>query len=173
MRQPLYLSLARALMHDIDSGRYAVGSSLPPEGNLAERYGVSRHTVRRALRELKEDGVIWARPGIGTKVRARPETPRFFSGIHNVSDLLQFVGTTEMHVVGRAEVIADAAIAEQLKCQPGQAWAEITILRKVPRQKLPLNYLQAYLRPEYADAIGKQKVLTQPIYSMIEAPLYL
>ncbi len=169
VRQPLYLSLARALLADIDSGRYPVGASLPPEDSLAQRYGVSRHTVRQALAELKREGVIWARAGIGTKVRTRPQTPRFFSGIQNVSDLMQFVGNTQMHVVSRCEVIADDEIAAQLHCQPGQAWAQITLLRKLTGQTLPLNYLQAYLRPEYADAIGSLQVLTQPIYSLLEA----
>lgn len=169
VRQPLYLSLARSLMQDIDKGRYPVGSSLPPEDSLAQRYGVSRHTVRQALRELKDDGVVWSRAGVGTIVRARTETPRFFSGIKTVSDLLQFVEATEMHVIGRGEVVADSALAAQLYCPAGQAWTEITILRKVPQQKLPLSYLQVYLRTEYADAVGPQKVFRQPIYSMVEA----
>ena len=169
VRQPLYLSLARSLMQDIDKGRYPVGSSLPPEDSLAQRYGVSRHTVRQALRELKDDGVVWSRAGVGTIVRARTETPRFFSGIKTVSDLLQFVEATEMHVIERGEVVADSALAAQLYCPVGQAWTEITILRKVPQQKLPLSYLQVYLRTEYADAVGPQKVFRQPIYSMVEA----
>jgi DNA-binding GntR family transcriptional regulator len=168
-RQPLYMSLARLLKQDIASGRYAVGTSLPPEDSLAERHGLSRHTVRQALRELKEEGVIWARPGIGTKVRAKPETPRFFSGINTISDLLQFVGTTEMHVLSRSEIVADEAFAAQLQCPPGQAWAEIDILRQLPGQPLPLHYLQVYLRPEYADAVGTQTLLTQPVYSLVEA----
>lgn len=167
-RQPLYLSLARALMQDIEQGRYAVGSPLPPEDKLATRYGVSRHTVRQALRELKDDGIIWARAGIGTMVRSRPDAPRFFSGIKTVWDLLQFVDATEMHVVGRRDVEANAALAEQLHCAPGQAWAEVTILRKVPQQGLPLSYLQVYVRPEFAAAIGPEKVFTKPIYSMVE-----
>ncbi len=169
VRQPLYLSLARALMQDIDKGRYAVGSSLPPEDSLAQRYGVSRHTVRQALRELKDDGVVWSRAGIGTMVRARSETARFFSGIRTISDLLQFVEATEMHVIARGEVVADAELAAQLYCPVGQAWSEITILRKVPQQALPLSYLQVYLRPQYAEAVGPEKVFTRPIYSMVEA----
>jgi DNA-binding GntR family transcriptional regulator len=167
-RQPLYVALARSLNHDIDSGRYAVGSALPPEDKLAQHYGVSRHTVRQALRELKDDGIIWARAGIGTIVRARPDTPRFFSGIKTVWDLLQFVDATEMHVVARGEAIADEALAEQLHCEVGQAWTEITILRKVPQQAPPLSYLQVYLRPEYASAVGPETVFTRPIYSMLE-----
>jgi GntR family transcriptional regulator len=168
-RQPLYISLARTLMQDIDSGRYPLGSLLPTEDVLAERHDVSRHTVRQALRELKAEGVILSRPGIGTKVRARTETARFFSGINSVSDLLQFVDATEMHVISRCEVIADTELADQLHCKPGQAWCEISILRKVPQHKLPLSYLQVYLRPEYADAVGSDKVFTHPIYSLVEA----
>lgn len=168
VRQPLYVSLARALMQEIDSGRYAVGSLLPTEDALSLRHGVSRHTVRQALRELKEEGVIWSRPGVGTKVRARSTGGRFFSGINTVADLLQFVEATEMHVLSRAEAIADDELADQLRCKPGQAWHEITILRKLPQHKLPLSYLQVYLRPEFATAAGPQKLLTRPIYSLVE-----
>lgn len=167
-RQPLYVSLARALTQDIEQGRYPLGSALPPEDSLARHYAVSRHTVRQALRELKDEGVIWARAGIGTIVRSRPETPRFFSGIKTVWDLLQFVDATQMHVVGRGEVVTDDALAEQLHCERGQAWYEINILRKLPKDKLPLSYLQVYVRPEYASAIGRGKVFTRPIYSMLE-----
>ena len=167
-RLPLYLALARTLLQQIDKGRYPLGSALPTEDALARHHGVSRHTVRQALRELKDEGVLWARAGIGTIVRARPETPRFFSGIRTVWDLLQFVDATEMHVVKRREVVANAALAELLHCPPGQAWYEITILRKLPQERLPLSYLQVYLRPEYADAVGAEKVFMRPIYSVVE-----
>lgn len=167
-RHPLYVALAQTLAGDIEGGRYAIGSTLPTEGELAQRYGVSRHTVRQALRELKEEGLLWSRPGIGTKVRARPESPRFFSGIHNISDLLQFVDATEMHVKSRREIVADAGFAELLHCAPGQAWSETNIVRKVPGNATPLCYLQAYLRPEYAGAIGRARVIKRPIYSLVE-----
>lgn len=166
--QPLYMALARALMQDIDSGRYPVGHLLPAEDSLAQRHGVSRHTVRHALRELKEEGLLGSRAGIGTTVRARTGAGRFFSGINTVSDLLQFVDATEMHVLKRGEVIADAELAQLLHCKPGQAWANISILRKLPQEKLPLSYLQVYLRPEHADAVGPEKVFTRPIYSLLE-----
>ena len=156
-------------MQDIDSGRYPVGSLLPTEDGLSERHGVSRHTVRQALRELKEEGVILSRAGIGTEVRARSGTARFFSSINTVSDLLQFVDATEMHVIARNEVVADAELAGQLHCKPGQAWSEISILRKIPQHKLPLSYLQVYLRPAYVDAVGNRKLLNCPIYTLVEA----
>ena len=167
-RQPLYLSLAHALKHDIDQGRYPVGGLLPTEEEIATRYALSRHTVRQALRELKEDGVISAHPGIGTRVRARTESARFFSGISTVADLLQFVESTEMQVLGRQEVVADEAFAAQFHCKPGQAWLEVKLLRKLPEHKRPLGYVQAYVRAEYAQALGRDKSYNRPIYSVIE-----
>jgi DNA-binding GntR family transcriptional regulator len=167
-RNPLYVALAQTLAADIHGGRYPIGSTLPTEGELAQRYSVSRHTVRQALRELKQEGLLWSRPGIGTKVRARPESPRFFSGINNISDLLQFVDVTEMHVRSRREIIADAEFADLLHCPLGQAWSETNMLRKIPGNDTPLCYLQAYLRPEYARAIGRSRVIKRPIYSLVE-----
>ncbi len=167
-RQPLYASLAQALMRDIAQKRYPVGGLLPTEDAIASRYGVSRHTVRQALRELKEEGVISSHAGIGTRVRFPSESPRVFGGINTIGDLLQFAESTEMHVLGRREIVADATFAAQYHCKPGQAWLEITLLRKVADQKRPLAHLRAYVRPEYADAVSRDKTFTRPIYALVE-----
>jgi GntR family transcriptional regulator len=167
-RQPLYMALAQALKRDIDEGRHEVGSLLPPEEAIAMRYAVSRHTVRQALRELKEDGVISAHAGIGTRVRARTEAARFFSGVNSVADLLQFAQSTEMQVLGRQEVVADAAFAARFQCKPGQMWLEVQLLRKMADHQRPLGYVQAYVRPEYARALGRDKSYSRPVYSVIE-----
>jgi DNA-binding GntR family transcriptional regulator len=167
-RQPLYASLAQALMRDIAQKRYPVGSLLPTEDAIASRYGVSRHTVRQALRELKEEGVISSHAGIGTRVRALGQSPRVFGGINTIGDLLQFAESTEMRVLGRKEIVADAAFAQEHECKPGQAWLEVTLLRKVADQKRPLAHVRAYVRPEYADAVNRDKSFTRPLYALIE-----
>ena len=167
-RQPLYATLAQALLRDISQKRYPVGSLLPTEDALASRHGVSRHTVRQALRELKEEGVISSHRGVGTRVRAPSEQPRVFGGINTVGDLLQFVESTEMRVIGRKEMIADAAFAAAFNSKPGQAWLQLTLLRSVADQKRPLGHVQAYVRPEYADAVGTEKSFRRPVYALIE-----
>lgn len=167
-RQPLYASLAQALLRDISQKRYPVGSLLPTEDALASRYGVSRHTVRQALRELKEEGVISSHRGVGTRVRAPSEQPRVFGGINTVGDLLQFVESTEMRVIARKELIADAVFAAEFNCKPGQAWLQLTLLRTVADQKRPLGHVQAYVRPEYADAVSVDKAFKRPVYALIE-----
>ncbi len=65
---PLYQRIARALREEIVSGVYPVGSLLPTEDSLCERFSVSRYTIREALRRLREDGLVSSRQGAGTVV---------------------------------------------------------------------------------------------------------
>lgn len=60
-----------AIAEDIRAGRLEPGSKLPAEVGLAERFGVARQTVRRALQELQGEGVIRSEHGRGTFVTDR------------------------------------------------------------------------------------------------------
>ncbi|MET8947368.1 winged helix-turn-helix domain-containing protein [Streptomyces sp. NPDC004542] len=60
--------VAREIGSDIDSGRIPPGGALPGILRLAEQYGVADHTVRRALRELREQGRIETLPHKGSFV---------------------------------------------------------------------------------------------------------
>ena len=57
---------------DIGRGRFGPASQLPTEAALAERFGVNRHTVRRALGELAARGLVRTTQGRGTFVEASP-----------------------------------------------------------------------------------------------------
>ena len=64
----LWQEILEDLRDDIASGRYPPGTRLPTEARLAQRFGVNRHTVRRALHELREAGQITVRRGSGAVV---------------------------------------------------------------------------------------------------------
>ncbi|KNE82649.1 MULTISPECIES: GntR family transcriptional regulator [Streptomyces] len=66
--------VAREISADIDSGRIPPGGALPSIVRLAEQYGVADHTIRRALRELRERGLIETLPHKGSYVLG-DETP--------------------------------------------------------------------------------------------------
>ena len=68
-----YLQVARTLRKEIVDGVYPVGSQLPTEQQLCERFEVSRYTVREALRRLRDDNLVASRPRAGTLVVPRPE----------------------------------------------------------------------------------------------------
>jgi hypothetical protein len=61
-----------ALRELLDNGTYQAGQLLPPQRELADEYGVSRHTIQRVLRKLAEEGLIEPRQGSGSKVLANP-----------------------------------------------------------------------------------------------------
>ncbi|MGW2515049.1 GntR family transcriptional regulator [Streptomyces scopuliridis] len=64
---------AAALTADIEAGRIKPGERIPSESELCERHGVARETVRRAVRVLRERGVVETEWGKGTFVRDRSE----------------------------------------------------------------------------------------------------
>jgi GntR family phosphonate transport system transcriptional regulator len=68
----LWRSISRTLSGEIAGGHYAPGDKLPTEAQLAARFGVNRHTVRRALANLAEGGLVFARRGAGVFVAGRP-----------------------------------------------------------------------------------------------------
>jgi len=68
----LYQDLARRLMRELASGRYAVGDRLPAERELSIAHAVSRPTVREAIIALEVQGLVEVRVGSGAYVRRLP-----------------------------------------------------------------------------------------------------
>ncbi|WP_435170986.1 phosphonate metabolism transcriptional regulator PhnF [Falsirhodobacter sp. 1013] len=68
-RTPLWTSITETLAAEIAGGRRGPGDKLPSEAELSARFGVNRHTVRRALAELAARGLVHARRGAGVFVQ--------------------------------------------------------------------------------------------------------
>jgi GntR family transcriptional regulator len=163
-----YSALARTLIGDIEAGRYKVGQKIPTEAELQQRYDVSRHTVREALRSLKSQGLVIARPGVGTVVRARAPQRRFMQGIGTLQELIQFVEATRMRVLKRRVLLADQALAEQLAIKLGQQWHEAEVLRFLPHESVPVAFMHIYVRPEHGDVLDYVDTAQQPVFALIE-----
>lgn len=70
---PVSAQIAELVRSRIDDGTYPVGSRIPTEAAFADEFGVSRNSVREALRSLVHSGLLSARAGDGTYVRAASE----------------------------------------------------------------------------------------------------
>ena len=66
-------AIFRALVEEIVSGKFQIGSRLPTDRELAARFGTSRINVFRALEQLKQQGIIISRKRAGTVVVAMPD----------------------------------------------------------------------------------------------------
>lgn len=69
---PLWQMIHDTLRHEIAQGAWPAGARLPTEAELARRFDVNRHTVRRALTALSGEGLVQARRGAGVFVLANP-----------------------------------------------------------------------------------------------------
>lgn len=65
----VYETVANAIEAEIRSGRLSKGARLPSEVDLGRQYGVASRTARRAVRELRERGLVETLPHKGTFVK--------------------------------------------------------------------------------------------------------
>ena len=69
--QHLPSRVASSINREISSGRLQTGARLPTENEMAESFGVSRNVIREAVSQLRADGVIMARQGVGWSAPTR------------------------------------------------------------------------------------------------------
>jgi DNA-binding GntR family transcriptional regulator len=108
-----YRLLARSLREEILDDRYREDEPLPTENALAEDYGLSRQTVRRAYLELVSEGLVYRVPGRGTFVT--PKGSRYRRQFSSITDLMNLTLDTDMEVVEPLTGMYDAAIAERMQ----------------------------------------------------------
>ena len=96
-RDSIYLRLARELRAAILRQDFPEGVRLPTEAELADRYGISRQTVRRAFQDLVAEGLVHRVPGRGTF--ATPREEQYLRQFGSVDDLMGLSLDTRMDVV--------------------------------------------------------------------------
>lgn len=122
--------IADGLEAEIRAGALAAGAQLPTEAALAARFGVNRHTVRRALAVLAERGLVRATQGRGTFV----EAPRLAYPIGprtRFSEIVSRAGREAWgDLIASAEVAAEAEIAADLGLPPGAPVLDLLTLHR-------------------------------------------
>jgi GntR family transcriptional regulator len=145
----LYRQVADRLLARIGSGNIGIGDSLPPEPVLAEEYAVSRHTMREALRILRELGIVDRKPGAGTIVKARGPQPSYIQIIRSPQELLQYPEST-LSVHSSQPVRVNRQMASLLQCRTGERWLLVRALRRLKEKAarkgggLPICWLDLY-----------------------------
>lgn len=125
----VWRQIMETLKAEIVSGGFETGSRLPPESELALRFGVNRHTVRRAIAALTAEGILRADQGRGTFVASAPLSypigPRTrFSEIVSGQDR-----APSGRLIGSALEEADALLAHHLDVPLGTILIRVRTLR--------------------------------------------
>lgn len=124
----LYRQLKDWILGEIERGGWATGALLPSERVLVAELGVSRITVRQALRELVQEGVLESVPGKGFFVVERPSFP-----LHGLVSLTALAGERGARVANRVlvarQVTASATLARGLGVNVGTGLVYVSRVR--------------------------------------------
>ena len=148
-RPALWSAIAATLQAEIGAGHLRPGDRLPTEAALAQRFGVNRHTVRRALADLAEAGLVHARRGAGVFVTAQPTDYPLGPRVRFHQNLTAAGKVPGRKILSLTTRHADAAEAQALRLTIGDAvhaceglsladGAPIALFRSIfPAQRLP------------------------------------
>jgi GntR family transcriptional regulator, phosphonate transport system regulatory protein len=129
--------IAESLSRDVSEGRFGDGR-LPTEPDLADRFGVNRHTIRRAIGTLVDQGLVRVEQGRGTFV-ADGHIDYLLGRRTRFSANLQREGREPSHrLIGWAQGAADAATAHDLGLSEGTPIIEIESLSQA--DGVPVSY---------------------------------
>ncbi|MES2264852.1 MAG: GntR family transcriptional regulator [Pseudomonadota bacterium] len=168
MKETLYAQVARDLEDGIVNGRYPVGSLLPTELELCAHYGASRHTVRSAIQELQDSGLVSRRKKVGTRVEASSKPDSYRQSLGSVDDLVQFGAAHQRVVKDIVEIVADRALAQELGCEPGTRWLRVSSLRLDGRKDSPpIGWTDTYIDAAYADLSDIIRASSQVLISTL------
>jgi GntR family transcriptional regulator len=142
-RAPLYQQLQRALRDAIEDNRLAADEALPPERELAEEFGISRITVRKALDALVGEGMLTRRQGAGTFVTARSESrvEKSFSKLSSFSeDMISRGRRPESVWLSRSAGTVTPEEALTLGLSPGSVVYRFNRIRYADGEPMALEY---------------------------------
>lgn len=161
---PLYHQLSRQLVEAIESGRLAKGSFLDNEIELARRWQVSRPTVRRAIQELADGGMLVRRRGVGTQV-VSDQVRRPFKLTSLYDDLAAAGHAPVTTVIAHARAAADRSVADALGLALDVEVVRIERLRSIGAR--PLAILRNWLTVDAAGWISTDDLARKGLYALL------
>lgn len=116
---PLYVKIANELRQNIAESVYQLGDQLPTEAELSIRFGVNRHTLRRAIEILRNEGLLRIDRGRGTFVASTPISYPIGKRVR-YNEALKAQGLKVSHkLLHTAELPADRSLAKRLEIAIG------------------------------------------------------
>jgi len=174
MPLPKYHQVYLVLREQLHEGKFAQG--LPGELALMSQFGVARVTVRRALEQLAQEGLISREPGRGTRpVATRTSHPAQHSGAAQqqqaqLSGLLENLVTmglrTTVKVLSVDKIAASQEVASALQLQDG-AWVQ-KAQRVRSTKEGPLSHITTWVPDDIAKSFGRKELAQKPILVLLE-----
>ena len=162
MSTPIWQQIRAHLAEDLSARRYAPGDRLPSEAELATRFGVNRHTVRRALAALADDGLVHARRGAGVFVTSQQLSYRLGRKTRFSQNIAQAGRVGHREILRLETLPAARREAEGLNLAQG---ALVHVLETVATaDRVPVSYAVSFLpadrAPDFPDQFRQLRSIT-------------
>jgi DNA-binding GntR family transcriptional regulator len=167
-QQPRYMQLAQTLLNEIQSGTYPLGGQLPTEFELCEQFGMSRFTVREAIKQLVQMGLLSRQPRLGTRIVATAPVGGYRQVMGGVTDLRQYTAETELDIESTELVELEPKIAALVEARPGERWLHALGVRRTPDQPAPICFTEVFVHPAFRSLTGLEGRSHTPVFMMIE-----
>jgi GntR family transcriptional regulator len=155
------------LKERITSGAAAPGSRLMSEPALAEYHGVSRVTIRRALRGLEREGLIRRQPGAGTFVLGPGGSKTIVGDLGNMlANLVEMGRTTEARLLAFGYDTPTAEVADSLRLGPGERVQRSVRVRYV--DGLAFSHLVAHVPERVGAGYTEADLASTPLLALLE-----
>ena len=162
---PLYRQLIQRLRSDIAAGVYPAQSRFPSEAELGAAYQVSRVTVRKALAELTQEGLLRRRQGKGTFVCA-PRITATLRDVNSFHDACRMMGRVPgTKIISARMTGADAVVARDLQLTGADAQC-VEIVRLRTADDLPVM-LETNCFPAACEWLLRER-LDGSLYQLLE-----
>jgi DNA-binding GntR family transcriptional regulator len=163
---PLYFQVSRQIEAAIEAGELAPGDRLQNEISLADRWGLSRPTMRRAIQELVDKGLLVRRRGIGTQVVRGPvKRPMDLTSLFD--DLARSDRRPGTEVLDRELLSAPAWVAERLGVPAGSQVLYLERLRTA--QDEPLAVMRNWLPADLAPVLAVEALESRGLYELMRS----
>lgn len=164
---PLYYQVSRQIEAAIERGDLAAGTRLENETGLARRWGLSRPTMRRAIQELVDKGLVVRKRGIGTQVVGHGQVKRQLQLTSLFDDLARSGQKPTTKVLSHEIATADNVIAEQLGVDVGANVLYIERLRFAEGE--PLALMRNWLPVEVASTFTVEQLESGGLYALFRS----
>lgn len=161
---PAWAQVAEDLRRRITDGTFAHG--MPGEHDLAQEYGVSRHTMREALRRLRAEGLVHSARGRGSTVTA-PAVHRDLGSLATLVDTLESQGLTHRSEIVSRGLTVEPQIAAELGLPSDTAL--VTIERVRFADDTPIAHDTSWLPATLAAPLLEADLTTQALYTALAA----
>ncbi|MES2208236.1 MAG: GntR family transcriptional regulator [Pseudomonadota bacterium] len=163
---PLYMQVEAALASDIAAGILSPGTQLPPEDSLIERFNVSRTTIRKAVENLVNHGLIEIRRGKGTFVTEPSITQELTELSGFVEDMQALGRTPTARVIDMRPVPASKIVAQHLGLSTG---TQVFLIERVRlADGVAVSFDETYLPLEIGEKVATNNLEVEPIFSLLE-----